>query len=120
MDGPHDRLIRLLDDYEAAKRALVDALTANDEPISAFRNAIRAKEPVGKAMANLGTSVRRRDEVYAAMRAVEAAMLELRAEGTRLLVDEEGFSISEVARLSLRSRQFTTRLYRRAKDATDG
>lgn len=120
MEGPHDRLIGLLDDYTAAKCRLVDALHSNDGPIADFRAALVRGEPVGQAMGGLGSTVQQRDEVYAAMRAVEAAMLELRAESIRLLVDEEGLSISAVARLSLRSRQFTTRLYQRAKEAAGG
>ena len=116
---PHDRLIGLIHGYLEAKRELVDALNSNDAPIHEFRTAIESGDTVGRALARLGSQARTRDAVYAAMRRVEHALLDLRAESIRLLIDEDGLSISEVARISERSRQFTARLYRRAKDAID-
>jgi hypothetical protein len=53
-----------------------------------------------------------RDRFYARMKAAEDAMTRIRAEGTRRIVDDLGITLTRVAGMTNRSRQFTTRLYR--------
>lgn len=56
---------------------------------------------------------RARDLTFAATSGFDAAFGAARSAGIRVLVDE-GLSLSEIARLIGRSRQFVTRLYRQS------
>ena len=53
-----------------------------------------------------------RDEVYERLTAFERAFNMTRAMGVRLMVDEDGMTLTQVSQLMKRSRQFVTRLYR--------
>ena len=55
-----------------------------------------------------------RDEFFSTVDRFNRRLTALRAEGIRLLVEEEGRTLTEVAVLVGRSRQFVTRLYRQA------
>jgi len=55
-----------------------------------------------------------RDQYFAAVDRFHDQLTKMRSEGVRLLVEEEGQSLTEVAALIGRSRQFVTRLYRQA------
>lgn len=55
-----------------------------------------------------------RDELFASLDRFNHQLTALRAEGVRVMVDEEGRSLTEVASYVGRSRQFVTRLYRMA------
>lgn len=52
-----------------------------------------------------------RDAVFSAIDRFDRAFANARAHGVRLLVEEEGLSLTDVGRLVGRSRQFVTRLY---------
>lgn len=53
-----------------------------------------------------------RDSVYERLTAFERAFTATRSFGVRLMVDEDGMTLTEVSHLMRRSRQFVTRLYR--------
>lgn len=53
-----------------------------------------------------------RDTVYERLTAFERAFTATRSLGVRLMVDEDGMTLTEVSQLMRRSRQFVTRLYR--------
>jgi hypothetical protein len=53
-----------------------------------------------------------RDTVYERLTAFERAFNATRSLGVRLMVDEDGMTLTEVSQLMRRSRQFVTRLYR--------
>lgn len=57
-----------------------------------------------------------RDDVFAALDRFSQQLTRVRAEGVRLHVDLEGRSLTDVAALIGRSRQFVTRLYRQASE----
>jgi hypothetical protein len=65
-----------------------------------------------------------RDSFYARINVAQDAMSRIRAEATRRFIDDLGMTSTQVARLTDRSRQFTTRLYRtgqeRRKRAEEG
>jgi fructose-1-phosphate kinase PfkB-like protein len=56
-----------------------------------------------------------RDEFFAAFDRFNQQLTVMRAEGVRLLVDAEGRTLTEVATIIGRSRQFASRLYHQAK-----
>jgi len=53
-----------------------------------------------------------RDRVFERLTTFERAFNATRSLGVRMLVDEEGMTLTQVAHLMHRSRQFVTRLYR--------
>lgn len=53
-----------------------------------------------------------RDAVYERLTAFERAFTATRSFGVRLMVDEDGMTLTEVSQMMRRSRQFVTRLYR--------
>jgi hypothetical protein len=56
-----------------------------------------------------------RDRFFGYMKDIDEAHNRLRAEGARRLIDDLGMTLSRVAGMTDRSRQFTTRLYRQGK-----
>ena len=92
-------LREVLEGVEVACGGIISQVEAGLRPLDAYRSAEF-------------TSVR--DRLFAAQRAFDDAFTAARAEGIRLLVDDEGLSLTEVGRVVGRSRQFVTRLYRRA------
>lgn len=79
----------------------IDALEADAPPIEVYRRSQFA---------------RARDDVFATLDSFSRQLTIVRAEAIRLHVDLEGRSLTEVAALIGRSRQFVTRLYRLASD----
>lgn len=75
------------------------ALEANAPPIVVYRSSRFAEA---------------RDEFFAALDRLSQQLTRVRAEGIRMHVDVEGRTLTEVAALIGRSRQFVTRLYRQA------
>jgi hypothetical protein len=93
-------LRRVLDDLDGTAAGLLDALEQGRPMLEVYREAQLDQV---------------RNRIYAAMRTFDESLQATRAVGIRLLV-EDGLTLSEVARLMGRSRQFVSRLYHAAAD----
>lgn len=107
---------RLIDELGALRSDLADlmkALQGLDEACLVADGALRAgSTPIEVYLTSRFAPAR--DEFFAALDRFSQQLTRVRAEGIRLHVDVEGRSLTEVAALVGRSRQFVTRLYRQA------
>jgi hypothetical protein len=112
---PNDRLIRRLQRVDAVRRdlaAFLDRLgVAIRAGIANLRRGIPASEQTQDAAAVHVELVRKLDDMHHAVH-------QARAEGVRVLVEDEGLSVSTVARLMGRPRQLVGRLYQQARGST--
>lgn len=100
--GMRSEIMALTAALEALDRSCVvaeEALLADAAPIDVYRSS---------------RFVEARDGIFAALDRFRDQMTRVRSEGIRLHVDVEGRSLTEVAALTGRSRQYVTRLYRQA------
>jgi len=107
------RLQMELGELRGAVAELVEAMAALDRSCVIAIDALVAEAPpieVYRA-SQFGAA---RDEVFARLDDFSQRLTAVRAEAIRLHVDLEGRSLTEVAALIGRSRQFVTRLYRQA------
>jgi DNA invertase Pin-like site-specific DNA recombinase len=118
----NDRYLAAVDGLErsaADLHAAVDRLVAR---LAAAREQRLAQTPlievVSALAANGGRDTRRAGERACA--AFIAAITEYRATTIRMLVDHEGVTLSEIARLTGVSRQMVGRLYRAGAPKSDG
>lgn len=95
------------DEVAAALDALRASLTTADELLAAGMRASEAYRICRFATV--------RDEFFATFDGFNQRLTSMRAEGIRVLVDEEGRTLTEVASIIGRSRQFASRLYQQAK-----
>lgn len=108
---PRDqRFLELLDDVDRAReeleRALADLGAVTKETRARLEQGMRVS--VLHPVAGVGP-VRR--EVSERLTGLNSALMHLRAEAVRLMVDDEGLSLRDVARVVGHSRQFVSRLY---------
>jgi hypothetical protein len=110
----HDRYVNAIDNVEQSARVAHDAL---DEAVEAFTVARQERlaglphaEIVRGLLARGGAGSRRRADE--ACREFIAALSEFRAVSVRMMVDEDGMTLSDVARLAGVSRQMIARVYR--------
>jgi hypothetical protein len=109
-----DRYVNAIDNVEQCARAAHDAL---DGAVEAFRMARQERlaglphtEIVRGLLARGADGSRRRADE--ACREFIAALSEFRAVSVRMMIDEDGMTFSDVARLAGVSRQMIARLYR--------
>jgi hypothetical protein len=109
-----DKYVTAIDKVEQSARAAHEALDRTVEAFTMARQERLAGMPHAEIVTGLiarggGGSRRRADE---ACRAFIAALSEFRAVSVRMMVDEDGMTFSDVARLAGLSRQMVARLYR--------
>ena len=92
-------LVAALGELDGSCAIAIEALKANATPTTVYRTSRFSAS---------------RDEVFATLDRFSTQLTRVRAEAVRLHVDIEGRSLTEVAALIGRSRQFVTRLYRQA------
>ena len=101
-----------MEELRAATRHLASALAELEGTYDQVIAALDRGDPLLRTYGEVGFN-HARDLTFAATSGFDAAFGAARAAGIRVLVDE-GLSLSEIARLMGRSRQFVTRLYRQA------
>jgi hypothetical protein len=115
-----DRYVNAIDNVEQSARAAHDALDEAVEAFTVARQERLAGLPHAEIVRGLlarggGDSRRRADE---ACREFIAALSEFRAVSVRMMVDEDGMTLSDVARLAGVSRQMIARVYRGARTSS--
>jgi hypothetical protein len=114
----NERLLALLDDVEGARTVLMGALERIGENLGERRLVLEPgfrlseRDPVPGVVLH--------EELIAALERMHHAVASARAETVRVMVDEEGLTLSDVAKLMNRPRQLVSRLYRSAADAAPG
>ena len=106
---------KALERLERACDALTEALT----DLRGTVEVVRAHRSSGRPLVEVYQREELRtvrDRVYARLAAFEAAFTNARATAVRQMVDNEHLTFTDVARLTRRSRQFITRLYRLPAD----
>lgn len=108
----NERLLALLDDVERARNDLADVLARTGESL---RDRSRVVDP-GYRLSEQDPSpgVGLHEELISGLERMHHAVASARAESVRIMVDEEGLTLSDVAKLLNRPRQLVSRLYRAA------
>jgi NADH:ubiquinone oxidoreductase subunit D len=112
----NERLLALLDDIEEARTVLMGALERIGENLGERRLVLEPgfrlseRDPVPGVVLH--------EEFIAALERMHHAVASARAESVRVMVDEEGLTLSDVAKLMNRPRQLVSRLYRSAEGAS--
>lgn len=109
----HGRLLDILDEVDARRERLAEALARLAEVVEATRRDVSAGAKMSSVHSAIGLGPVRK-EVSDGLAALNSVLMHARAEGIRLMVDEEGLSLRDVARLVGHSRQFVSRLYHHA------
>jgi hypothetical protein len=118
--GSRDRLVERLADLEQTVKVATDALAALGQLSIDIRAWIADGKPMFDAYEALDI-LTIRDNVFDAETELKRTLTAVRAESFRIMVEGEGQSLSAVARVTDRSRQFVTRLYEAAVEgALDG
>ena len=107
----YERLDQLLDELERARLELIDALGVLGE---AMIDRSRLSDPEFRLSDGIESGTRLHETLISALDRMHACLAAVRAEGVRLMVDEEGMSITDVAELVDRPRQLVSRLYAKA------
>lgn len=108
-----DTIVQRLDQVERARRDLVEELERLGSALAQTRTMRGADAPVSKILQR-GPGPEARRRVRRRVVALTGALHAYRAELIRTLVDEEGWSIAEVARTTRNARQVVSRLYHAA------
>jgi hypothetical protein len=108
----NDRFLALLDQIEAARVDLAEALERLGENL---RDRTVVREP-GFRLSERDTvpGVQLHEDLIGALERMHHAVALARAESVRVMVDEEGLTLTDVAKLMNRPRQLVSRLYRSA------
>jgi hypothetical protein len=112
MKSDNEYCAELLNELVSASRDLRTFLVSLEDYLDTTARRIAAGEAVFDEMVADPTPRLMRDAFYDKTKTADEAMTRLRAEGTRRLVDEQGVTLTKMAAVTQRSRQFTTRLYR--------
>jgi hypothetical protein len=112
-----------LRDFRQASRAYRAVLVDFEQMIDATVDRIDRSEDVFRGNRMLGSNglltdrstIDMRNRYFEHRTALDEAFTRLRAEGVRRMVDDLGWTLTRVAALTERSRQFTTRLYRQGR-----
>lgn len=115
--GSRDRLVDRLAELEQIVGVTTDALAALAQLSRDLRQWIAEGKPVFDAYEALDI-LTIRDSVFDAETVLKRALTAVRAESFRTMVEDEGQSLTAVAKATERSRQFVTRLYEAAVDGT--
>jgi hypothetical protein len=105
-----DAYPRTLTQLESSRRTLVSHLTSLGETIRVAMERRLSGAPLSDIPEAISL-IAQREAVLAALTAFNVAFAASRAEGIRLLVDEEGRTLASVARLMSLSRQVVSRIY---------
>jgi hypothetical protein len=112
-----DRLLRRLAEVEEARAALARELAVLGEAVEYNRRSLAQGRAVSEILgAGPGPAARRR--VRGAWSRLNRALHAYRTEVIRSLVDDEGWSLTESARLTGNARQVISRLYHGARPAS--
>jgi hypothetical protein len=108
----NEHLLALLDDVEDARVALMTSLErlgaslGDRADVSAAGTRLSELDPVA--------GVELHEHLIGALERMHHAIAAARAESVRVMVDDEGLTITDVAKLMNRPRQLVSRLYRSA------
>jgi hypothetical protein len=111
----HDRLLELLDEVEAARIQLTETLDRVGESliertqVTAPGYRLSEQDPA--------SGVELHEELIGCLERMHHSVAAARAESVRIMVEEEGLSLSDVAKMLGRPRQLVSRLYRSATRA---
>lgn len=114
-EGSADDLIRLVGSLGERIAALRSELDRMDSLIEVASAALLCGVSV-RDLFERPEMLEGRESLLDALASVQSALMINRAEGIRVMVDEEGLSLSEVARLLGRPRQLVKRAYDVASD----
>ncbi len=108
----HDRLLELLDEVEAARIELIETL---DRLGSTLLDRTQIAAP-GYRLADQdpGAGIQLHEELIDRLVRMHHCVAAARAESVRIMVEEEGLTLSDVAKVLSRPRQLVSRLYRSA------
>jgi DNA-binding NtrC family response regulator len=112
-----DRLIDGIDELLHAGQRVIDAVRAGDEVLGSGQRHLEAGAnplEVALSMMDLGAEPLR-SAVSSSFQDYERAAMELRQAFVRAVIDEHGWTVSQVARQIGISRQRVSRLYQAAK-----
>jgi len=113
----NERLIRKLQHVDVVRKDLAAFLVrlgvALRASIASLRRGVPASSQTPEATAMHVELVHKLDDMHSAVH-------QARAEGVRVLVEDEGLPVSTVARLMGRPRQLVARLYQQARTANGG
>jgi hypothetical protein len=102
-----------MEELRLATRSLTNELSGLENTYDQVIDSLDRGDPLLDAYRTVGVNTAR-DRTFSAASAFDAAFATARAAGIRVLV-AEGMTLSEIARLMGRSRQFVTRLYRQGE-----
>jgi hypothetical protein len=108
----NEHLLALLDDVEDARVALVASLEHLGASLEGRR--IVGEPDVRLSQIDPVPGVELHERLIGGLERMHHAIAAARAESVRVMVDDEGLSISDVAKLMNRPRQLVSRLYRSA------
>lgn len=117
-DGNRRHLLAAFEELDGARGRLIERLENMAGETQAFRDHLASGGSISVVYLDRAAQ-ERRDALFEAMAEFDRAMTRARIRSVRTMVDDEGMSLSEVARLVSRSRQFVTRLYRAADDVAE-
>jgi hypothetical protein len=110
----HDRLLSLLDEVETARIELIETLDRVGANLEVRRDVadpgyrLSEQDPV--------PGIELHEELIGRLERMHHSVAAARAESVRIMVDEEGLTLSDVAKLMGRPRQLVSRLYRSATE----
>ena len=113
------RLVAAFEDLARARAELAAALEMVEDQNRRFIEHLEGGRPLSEVYDD-GLTIERRNAMFGVLASFDRAFSRARVEAARIMIDDEGLSLSEVARLIGRSRQFVTRLYRSAPSPEDG
>ncbi len=116
-----DEFVRSLERLDRALKGVEEAIPGFREATKRVGDAVEAGRPVGESLQELHwpTIRRRLEESWTEF---QQALYDSRCRSIRIMVDDEGMSLSEIARMRGLSRQLISRLYRdgsSARSSTD-
>jgi hypothetical protein len=110
---PRAEMRARMEELRLATRRLANELSWLENTYDQVIASLDRGDPLLDAYGTVGFNTAR-DRTFSASSAFDAAFAAARAAGIRVLV-AEGMTLSEIARLIGRSRQFVTRLYRQGE-----
>jgi hypothetical protein len=108
----HERLVELLDEVDTARGDLAETLERVRESLEVRSIVARPGFRLSEQDALPGVELH--EQLIARLERMHHAVAAARAESIRIMVDEEGLTVSDVGKLLRRPRQLVSRLYRAA------
>lgn len=110
-----DRFVKALDALDAGRRRLMTVLAAQGKAIAQFRRTRLRGSPVSTIMGSPGWR-EAHERATTAVSGFVSALARMRAIAVWTIAEEEGATLSHIARLTGNARQVVSRLYQAARD----